>query len=76
MDALSFSTYLLELLVFLYLGGAALYILVFAIAGLFPIKKRNRIQNKQRKFAVLIPGYKEDAVIVDCLLYTSDAADD
>jgi len=65
MDALSFSTYLLELLVFLYLGGAALYILVFAIAGLFPIKKRNRIQNKQRKFAVLIPGYKEDAVIVE-----------
>ena len=65
MDIISFFTYSLELLVFLYLGGAALYILVFAIAGLFSIKKRNRIGNKQRKVAVLIPGYKEDAVIVE-----------
>ena len=65
MDLISFLRFLLELLVYLYLGGAALYILIFAVAGLFPIQKKKKILNRQRKFAVLIPGYKEDNVIVE-----------
>jgi cellulose synthase/poly-beta-1,6-N-acetylglucosamine synthase-like glycosyltransferase len=51
--------------VYLYLAFASLYIFVFSFAGLF-YKEDNKLQiDKIRKFAVLIPGYKEDAVIVN-----------
>ena len=55
----------IELVVFLYLGFAAVYLFVFAVAGIFPQKKNNKHITKLRKFAVLIPGYKEDQVIVE-----------
>ncbi|MDZ7845884.1 MAG: glycosyltransferase [Owenweeksia sp.] len=32
-------------------------------ASLFPIRQRKELEKRQRTFAVLIPGYKEDAVI-------------
>lgn len=57
--------YLLEYLLLAYFGFAALYIVVFAFAGLFKSNKSKQVQNKKRKFAVLIPGYKEDAVILE-----------
>jgi cellulose synthase/poly-beta-1,6-N-acetylglucosamine synthase-like glycosyltransferase len=38
--------------------------LIFAIAGLFYKNRKTVSVSKHRKFAVLIPGYKEDAVIV------------
>jgi len=54
----------LELIIFGYFGLASLYVFVFAFAGLF-YKNRKQIEiKKTRRFAVLIPGYKEDAVIV------------
>jgi cellulose synthase/poly-beta-1,6-N-acetylglucosamine synthase-like glycosyltransferase len=56
---------LFEYLLFAYFGFAALYIFIFAFAGLFNRKKSEPIVNKLRKFAVLIPGYKEDAVILE-----------
>lgn len=40
------------------------YILLFAIAGRFPLAKKRPIRTGKRKTAVLIPGYKEDKVIV------------
>lgn len=59
---------LLEGLFFTYLAFGALYILVFSLAGLFR-KKSNSVSPSEsqqlRNFAVLIPGYKEDAVIVE-----------
>ena len=55
----------IEILLIGYFGFAALYVFVFAFAGLFRAKERNTLFQKQRKIAVLIPGYKEDAVIVD-----------
>lgn len=44
---------------------ATLYILVFAVAGLFYKEPLSKTPSHFRKAAVLIPGYKEDAVIVE-----------
>lgn len=46
------------------LGFSSLYILVFSIAGLFYRDIRTRREARSR-MAVLIPGYKEDSVIVE-----------
>jgi cellulose synthase/poly-beta-1,6-N-acetylglucosamine synthase-like glycosyltransferase len=48
-----------------YLGFASFYIFIFAFAGMFPIRKRKTIGSEMRKYAVLIPGYKEDQVIIE-----------
>jgi len=57
---------ILELVLFAYLAFAAFYILIFSVAGLStPKKQANTSKQFDRKFAVLIPGYKEDAVIVE-----------
>lgn len=57
----------IEYIIFIYLAISALYILVFTAAGFLFSSKQKRNQNsiKTRKFAVLIPGYKEDNVICD-----------
>ena len=47
------------------LSLATLYILFFAVAGLFFRNPRLREPVKFRKIAVFIPGYKEDAVITE-----------
>ena len=49
----------------LLLSLATAYILVFAIAGLFYKEAKYTAPARCRKTAVLIPGYKEDAVIVE-----------
>lgn len=62
----TFKTLLLviEFILFVYLLLASLYIFVYSVAGLFYIQKQKDNVSKIRRFAVLIPGYKEDAVIV------------
>ena len=65
MDVIRILVNVLEILLLAYFGFASIYVFVFALAGLFtPVQKKNIIP-KQRKFAVLIPGYKEDNVIVE-----------
>ena len=57
---------LLEALVYLYLAFATLYLFVFAFAGLFKSKHKDwSHEDKKRKMIILIPGYREDEVIVD-----------
>jgi cellulose synthase/poly-beta-1,6-N-acetylglucosamine synthase-like glycosyltransferase len=56
---------ILEIIVFIYLGFASVYIFIFAVAGLLPLKRPFRQPILLRKIAVLIPGYKEDSVIVE-----------
>ena len=56
---------LIEILLFSYLGLTAIYLLFFAIVGFIPHKKVLKKKSDKRKIAVLIPGYKEDMVIVD-----------
>ncbi|MCC6726185.1 MAG: glycosyltransferase [Saprospiraceae bacterium] len=48
-----------------YLGWAVLYQLTYAIAGHFFKKEKGKADGKFRRFAVLVPAYREDAVIVD-----------
>lgn len=65
MEILVYIINVVEIIVYLYLFSAALYVFVFGFAGLFYKDKKKDSVDKQRKFAVLIPGYKEDAVIVN-----------
>lgn len=53
-----------EIAIYVYFSFATLYILIFSIFGLFYKNRKDVKISKHRKFAVLIPGYKEDAVIV------------
>ena len=55
----------IEYVVFIYFAIAAVYVLIFSFAAVFPPRKSKEKANAMRKMAVLIPGYKEDAVIVD-----------
>ncbi len=55
----------IEVIVFFYLGLAALYFLFFSFMGIFPYRWKKHANPVFRKMAVLIPGYKEDFVIVE-----------
>ena len=65
MEIIVFIINLFEIIVFAYLGLAAFYILFFSVAGLFPYQPKVGASLVMRKIAVLIPGYKEDSVIID-----------
>ena len=55
---------IIEILVFAYLAVSGLYILVFALAGRFR-RNKTALAGKTNRIAVLIPGYKEDQVILE-----------
>ncbi|WP_218944470.1 glycosyltransferase [Maribacter luteus] len=66
MDYVKLLISTIEWLLALYLGIGALYIFLFSLAGLFRKKTTMvKVLKYTRKYAVLIPGYKEDAVILD-----------
>ena len=56
---------IIQILLLAYLGFSSIYIFIFSFAGLFPIRKRKVINTEVRKYAVMIPGYKEDQVIIE-----------
>jgi len=58
------TLYYFEWVFLLYIAFSVAYLLFFSIAGLFHYNLSPQTSRKQRKIAVLIPGYKEDAVIV------------
>ncbi len=64
METIKTLLVIIEYILFAYLFFATLYIFVYSVAGLFYKQKQKPDVKKERKFAVLIPGYKEDAVIV------------
>jgi len=49
----------------IFFGFSTLYIFIFAIAGLFSFKQKKPLDQNLRRFAILIPGYKEDTVVVE-----------
>jgi len=61
MDIINF----IQLVFLIFLGLATLYIFIFAFAGLFYRQAVYSKSSQNRKIAVLIPGYKEDQVIVE-----------
>lgn len=56
---------IIQIILLAYLGFASFYIFMFGFASLFKTPKKKIIASKIRKYAVLIPGYKEDQVIVE-----------
>ncbi|MCF6239871.1 MAG: glycosyltransferase family 2 protein [Bacteroidales bacterium] len=56
---------IIELMLYIYLATAVFYVFIFSIAGKFKIVKHKPNLNESRKFALLIPAYKEDNVIVN-----------
>lgn len=65
MDIILTILNIIQWVFFAYLLLTTLYIFIFALAGLFKYKKPKPIDDKKRKYAVMIPGYKEDEVIVE-----------
>ena len=65
MEIIKLFIHIIEFLLVIYFGFAAFYIFVFSFIGIFPGRKKTGSARTRRKFAVLIPGYKEDAVIVE-----------
>lgn len=57
--------YLVEIIVFAYIYIAAIYVFLFAFFAVFYRPAKPKVINFYSKMAVLIPGYKEDKVIVD-----------
>jgi cellulose synthase/poly-beta-1,6-N-acetylglucosamine synthase-like glycosyltransferase len=55
----------LQITFLILLGLATMYIFVFACAGLFYKQAPYAATSEYRKIAVLIPGYKEDEVIIE-----------
>ncbi len=55
----------IEVVFYAYLCMSTLYISIYGLASIFPRKVRKVTVAKMNKFAVMIPGYKEDWVIVD-----------
>ncbi|WP_248722645.1 glycosyltransferase [Seonamhaeicola sp. ML3] len=56
---------IIQIIILVVLGLATSYIFVFSFAGLFYKDKKYDTNCKIKKIAVLIPAYKEDAVIVE-----------
>lgn len=65
MNSIQILIQLVEYILYIYFGFAAIYVFIFALASQFPYKPKRDFNCMKRKIAVLIPGYKEDAVIID-----------
>jgi cellulose synthase/poly-beta-1,6-N-acetylglucosamine synthase-like glycosyltransferase len=57
--------HLIQIITLVLLGLATLYILIFSFASLFYKQHPYFANGKIKKIAVLIPGYKEDEVIIE-----------
>ena len=56
---------ILEYTLLAYFGFASIYIFIFSFAGLWYRPRTQKTRGKIRKIAILIPGYKEDQVIIE-----------
>jgi len=65
MDIIIYIFNIAQWILFGYLFITTVYIFIFAFAGLFPHRKPKPKDDFQRKFAVMIPGYQEDEIIVE-----------
>lgn len=54
-----------QLILLILLGLPTLYIFIFSVASLFYKQKTYSDNGNMKKIAVLVPGYKEDEVIID-----------
>ena len=61
---------IVQIVVFAYMALSTLYFLIFSVAGLFSHHTIESSEKRLNRFIVLIPGYKEDLVIVDVAAHT------
>lgn len=59
----------IQIVMLFYLGGSALYLFIFALFSVLPLKTHPPVDFKKRRFAVLIPGYMEDEVIFEVVAH-------
>ncbi len=57
--------FILQAVLFVYLASTVIYLFVFSVASILPLKEKIKENADNRKFAVIIPGYMEDEVIID-----------
>ncbi len=80
-DFLLIIVAVLQILLFCYLAFGTIYIFIFSLAGLFKLETKDVDIKRIQKIALLIPGYKEDSVIIESVTeatrqdYPSDAFD-
>ena len=65
MQLLDFLLKAIEYSVYGYFAISSLYVFVFSVAGNFYKRRRREASITKNKIALLIPAYKEDAVIVE-----------
>ncbi|MEI7983117.1 MAG: glycosyltransferase, partial [Bacteroidota bacterium] len=63
---------IVQIILIAYLLFGTIYIFVFSTAALFRLKRKSPKKEFSHSFAVLIPGYKEDAVIIEAAREASD----
>lgn len=59
------ALHIIQIILLTLLGLATLYIFIFSVASLFYKQKTYSDNGNLKKMAVLVPGYKEDGVIVE-----------
>lgn len=57
--------HILTTILFAYIFVSVAYLLFFAVAGRFGKLKKYTVHQQKAKFAVIIPSYKEDNIIID-----------
>jgi len=67
METIRSILHILQLIVLVYLGGASLYLLVFAVAGLLRGKDKKYPVSKKRHISIVIPAFMEDPVIIEVI---------
>jgi cellulose synthase/poly-beta-1,6-N-acetylglucosamine synthase-like glycosyltransferase len=56
---------IIQIVLFVYFGTVVFYIFSISVASLFPIKTKSYLDVVNRKIALIIPGFKEDRVILE-----------
>ncbi|MEG0795807.1 MAG: glycosyltransferase family 2 protein [Odoribacter sp.] len=59
--------YILDILLFIIFALNILYLTFFSIASLFRFETKTQKSKADKKIAILIPAYKEDGVIMECV---------
>lgn len=65
METLNFILNFLFAVLYVYLTITAVYLFIFAVASLFPLKKKIKTSEVQRRIAIIIPCYSEDEIIFE-----------
>lgn len=62
-DLIKIALQVTEVVLLLYLGGSALYLLIFSISSRLPYRNKQSSETPFKRFALIFPCYKEDEII-------------